>query len=169
MAPTQEDQGKKKGERHEDLLGRLRELASGVVSSLGLELVELSLHGSSANRTLRLDIDRAGPLGVNLEDCQRVSGALGEALDAGDVIDARYVLQVSSPGLDRPLRTVDDYRRTTGRRVVVKTRVPILGRTAFRGVLLESSGGALRIDDDDLGQIDLSPGDVESACQDAGF
>ena len=171
MASTQEDHRDKESKRtrHEDLLVRLRELASGVVSSLGLELVELSLHGSSAHRTLRVDIDRAGPRGVNLDDCQRVSGALGEALDTGDLIDARYVLQVSSPGLDRPLRTIDDYRRSTGRRLVVKTRVPTLGKSSFRGVLLGSSEDSLRIDDDELGEVDLSPDDIQSACQDAGF
>ena len=170
MAATQEKvKEKRKGSRHEDLLGRLRDLASGVVSSLGLELVELNLHGPSSNRVLRVDIDRVGAEGVNIEDCQRVSGALGEALDADDLIDARYVLQVSSPGLDRPLRTVDDFRRTTGRRLIVTTRVPKRGKTSFRGVLVASGAGSLRIADDDLGDVDLAPDEVESARQDAGF
>ena len=169
MIPTQEDKDKKKGARHEELLGRLRELASEVAASQGLELVELNLHGPSSNRALRVDIDRAGPAGVNLDDCQRVSAALGAALDAADVIDARYVLQVSSPGLDRPLRTVDDFRRTTGRRLAVVTRVPTQGRTSFRGVLVGSSHESLRIVDDEVGEVALSLRDVESARQDAGF
>ena len=170
MATTQEDnERRKKGARHEELLARLRELASDVAASRGLEIVELSLQGPSSNRTLRVDIDRAGPEGVNLDDCQRMSVALGEALDAGDLIEARYVLQVSSPGLDRPLRTADDFRRTTGRRLVVTPRVPTLGRTSFRGVLVGASEESLRIVDDELGEVALSLHDVGSARQDAGF
>ena len=169
MASTPEEHEKRMGSRHEDLLGRLRELASEVAASHGVEFVDLSLHGSSANRTLRVDIDRAGPEGVNLDDCQRVSGALGEALDAGDLIEARYVLQVSSPGLDRPLRTADDLRRGTGRRVLVTMRVPSRGKTSFRGVLLGSSEDSLRLADDELGEVALALGKVESVRQDAGF
>jgi ribosome maturation factor RimP len=169
MTPTQEEHEKRKGTRHEELLGRLRELASDVAASHGVELVDLSLHGSSASRTLRVDIDRAGPLGVNLDDCQRVSGALGEALDADDLIEARYVLQVSSPGLDRPLRTADDFRRGTGRRLLVTMRVPSRGKASFRGVLLGSSEDSLRLVDDELGEVALALREVESVRQDAGF
>ena len=72
--------------RHAVLLERLERLAAGVVEGLDLELVELTLRGSSRKRVLRLDIDRAGPGGLGLEECQLVSKQLGTVLEEEDVI-----------------------------------------------------------------------------------
>ena len=83
----------------------------------GIELVDLSLRGSSKRRILRIDIDRAGPTGIDVDDCQRVSRHLGDVLESADLIDAAYLLEVSSPGIDRPIETDDDFRRNRGRRV----------------------------------------------------
>ena len=83
----------------------------------GIELVDLSLRGSSKKRILRVDIDRAGPKGIDVDDCQRVSRLLGDMLESEDLIEAAYLLEVSSPGIDRPIETDDDYRRNQGRRV----------------------------------------------------
>lgn len=158
-----------KGTRHEELLRTLHDLADGVVSGVGLELVELSLRGPSTNRALRIDVDRPGAQGVTLEDCQRVSAALGQALDAADVIDSRFVLEVSSPGVDRPIRTEADFRRNTGRRVLLTTREPVGGRRRFVGPLLGWDDGMVRILDDDDGEVSVPAGHVESARQDLGF
>lgn len=158
-----------KGTRHEELLDTLRELARSVAADAGVELVELTLRGPSGNRALRVDIDRPGARGVGLDDCQHVSAALGQALEAADVIDGRYVLEVSSPGADRPIRSEADGRRNTGRRVLVTTREPTGGRRRFVGVLLAWSAGWVRIDDDEAGEVSLRVDDVESAHQDLGF
>jgi len=158
-----------KGTRHAELLDTLRELARAVVADAGLELVELTLRGPSSNRAVRVDIDRAGPRGVDLGDCQRVSAALGQALEAADAIDGRYVLEVSSPGIDRPIRSEADFRRSTGRRVVVTTREPIGGRQRLVGVLLGWSEGWVRVCDDEAGEVSVHVDTVESAHQDAGF
>ncbi len=122
------------GTRHEELVTNLRNLAEKVVEQAGVELVELTLKGSSGRRLLRVDIDRAGPHGVDLADCQGVSHVLGEALDEAGLLETSFVLEVSSPGVDRPIRSEDDYRRNTGRRIVLSTREPIGGRRSFRGV-----------------------------------
>jgi len=151
------------------LLEAIRGLALRVASDVGVELVDVALRGSSTNRALRVDIDRAGPRGVNLEDCQCVSAALGAELEARELLDSRYVLEVSSPGLDRPIRSDADFRRNTGRRVEVVTRGPQLGRTRFTGVLLGRSEGSVRIADDELGEVRLPLEEVASTRQEVGF
>jgi ribosome maturation factor RimP len=158
-----------KGTRHEELLNALVDIAQNVVSGAGLELVELSLRGSSRRRLLRVDIDRPGPQGVDIDDCQRVSAALGETLEQDDLLDDSYVLEVSSPGLDRPIHTPADYRRNTGRRVIVRTREPIDNKREWRGVLQGLEGKLVRLTDDDIGEVTIDVDQVESARQDVEF
>ena len=158
-----------KGRRHEELLSTLREIAQKVVAEAGLELVELSLRGSSRRRLLRVDIDRPGRQGVNLDDCQRVSAVLGETLEHDELLVDSYVLEVSSPGLDRPIVSPADYRRNTGRRIVVRAREPIGDRRQWRGVLLGLEGDHVRLQDDDVGEVTISVDQVESARQDLEF
>ncbi len=155
--------------RHDILLEELGRLAGKVISEAGLELVELSLKGSSKKRVLRLDIDRPGPGGVGLEDCQLVSRQVGAALEESDLIPSSYVLEVSSPGIDRPIRTDDDIRRNAGRRVRIQTTEPIAGRKVFAGVLIGGEAGwvELRIDDTEVLKI---PRDrIQVAHQEASF
>jgi len=103
--------------------GRLREAARRVVESHGLELFDLQLRRESIGWVLRVIIDRPGGPGtgaceaVGIEDCQRVSQDLGTLLDVEDLVgfDREYTFEVSSPGLDRPLRGEADYRRFEGR------------------------------------------------------
>ena len=118
------------------LESELRRLTSGVLEALGLELVEFALRGSSARRVLRVDIDRVGKEGVGVDDCQRVSQALGTAVEEADLIDSAYVLEVSSPGVDRPIRTADDIRRNTGRRVTVTAATADQAQETFCGLLM---------------------------------
>ena len=155
--------------RHAVLLEELERLVAKVVGDLGLELVELTLRGSSKKRVLRLDIDRAGPTGVGLEECQLVSGHVGAALEETGLIENSYMLEVSSPGIDRPIRTDDDIRRNAGRRIRIETIEPIEGRKTFAGVLVRSETDWLeiRIDDEEILKI---PRDrIQMARQEASF
>jgi ribosome maturation factor RimP len=127
----------------------LRRLAARVVTEAGLELVDLVLRGPSGRRVLRVDIDREGVSGVTLEDCQRVSEALGAALDKSDLIQSSYVLEVSSPGADRPIRSADDIRRNIGRRVVVTASDSERGQHSVRGRLMGTDGDSLLLADDE--------------------
>ena len=88
---------------------------------LGYELYDVGLFGSGGNTTLRVRIDR--PEGVTLDDCERVSKSLGALLDQADPFPTRYELEVSSPGAERPLRNLEEYRRFIGRRANVRYRV----------------------------------------------
>ncbi len=102
-------------------LTRIRELFQPTLNFLGYELYDLALTGAGRNTTLRVQIDR--PQGVTLDDCERVSKSLSALLDQADPLPTRYDLEVSSPGAERPLRNLDEYRRFIGRRANVRYRV----------------------------------------------
>lgn len=156
--------------RHVMLLDGLRRAAARSAEEVGAELVDLTLRGSSRRRTLRVDIDRPGPRGVDLEDCGRVSELLGAAIEAaGDLIDGSYLLEVSSPGVDRPIRSHDDIRRNTGRRIVVALREAAEGRRQVRGLLAGERNGSLVLEDEDGNEIEILLENVETARQDVEF
>jgi ribosome maturation factor RimP len=113
---------------------QLVELLEPVVTTMGYELVELELVGSGGNRTLRLFIDAPG--GIGLDDCEAVSHSVEEVLDEADPIPEHYSLEISSPGLERPLRKAADYERFRGETVKVKTFGPINGQKSFTGPLI---------------------------------
>ena len=102
-------------------LSRIRELFQPTLSFLGYELYDLDLTGSGGHTTLRVRIDR--PEGVTLDDCERVSKSLSALLDQADPLPNRYDLEVSSPGAERPLRNIEEYRRFIGKRANVRYRV----------------------------------------------
>lgn len=102
-------------------LSRIRELVQPTLSFLGYELYDLDLTGSGGHTTLRVRIDR--PEGVTLDDCERVSKSLSALLDQADPLPNRYDLEVSSPGAERPLRNLEEYRRFIGKRANVRYRV----------------------------------------------
>ncbi len=127
---------------------RVRQAATRVAASHGLELFDLQFRRESIGWVLRVVLDRPwqeseGPEGpdraVGIEDCQRVSHDLGTLLDVDDdlgaALEKAYTLEVSSPGLDRPLRHEADYRRFTGRLAKVVTSRPVEGQTSFSGRL----------------------------------
>lgn len=148
----------------------LERLAARVAHEAGVELVELSLRGAGAGRVLRVDIDRAGPHGVNHDDCQRVSRALGAALDDSDLVASSYHLEVSSPGIDRAIRSDDDIRRNTGRLVRVTTDDPHgEGRRCHRGRLLGAQGEFLLLEVEGEQTLRIARCRVVKAQQDLPF
>jgi ribosome maturation factor RimP len=102
-----------------DLVSRVTELAESLAASLGMELVDIEYKREGHAMVLRLFVDREG--GVTLDDCAKVSRELSEILDVEDFIQAHYTLEVSSPGLNRPLKKPADYERYRGRLVRIKT------------------------------------------------
>lgn len=120
-------------------------LAESLAPALGLEVVEVAFHRAGRFTQLRVDIDRPGTPGVTLEDCKRMTEALGPALDESDLLESQYNLEVSSPGIDRPIRTDDDVRRNRGRRVAVEMRTPITGSKHLSGELLGVQDGVLHV------------------------
>ncbi len=127
-------------------LEKVRELAERVARSYGLEIFDVQFRREASGWVLRVTIDRAGLAdtaakpgapadSVGVDDCRNVSSDLGALLDVEDAIDRAYTLEVSSPGLDRPLRHAGDYDRFRGRLAQVITSEPVEGQTHFRGRL----------------------------------
>lgn len=123
---------------------RLAGILGPVIEDLGYELWHLELVGGGSDRVLRVYID--GPNGVELADCETVSQELSACLDVADPIQGEYSLEVSSPGLDRPLVTDEHFRRFIGYQANVRTYAPIAGRRRFEGVILGLEGDELRLD-----------------------
>lgn len=110
------------------------ELAEELAGPLGLEIVDVEFRREASGRVLRVFIDKPG--GVTLDDCQALSELLGQRLDEVDPIEESYNLEVSSPGIERPLKKPRDFERFAGHLVHVRTYGPIDGRRNFRGELL---------------------------------
>ena len=116
-------------------LTRVRQLADPLVEGEGMEIVDIEFRheGSRGGRVLRLYLDKEG--GPNVDDLSRVSRQLSELLDAEDTIDGSYTLEVSSPGINRPLKKPAHFARFVGKRIRVRTRDLIDGRRSFLGIL----------------------------------
>lgn len=115
---------------------QIAELVRPSLDHLGIELVDVRWSGRGQGAVLRLIIDRDG--GVSLDDCERVSKAAGAVLDAYDPIVSSYRLEVSSPGAERPLHTLDEWRNALGRRVNVRLRSGD-GERVVEGILVSVS------------------------------
>jgi len=117
-----------------DVLAVVTPMAEAVASQLGLELVDVEYRREAGGWVLRVFIDKPG--GVTLDDCQAVSYALSDQLDEADPIPNRYSLEVSSPGIERPLKRPADFERFAGRRVQIRTFAPLNGRRNWQGELV---------------------------------
>ena len=127
------------------IVGRVAQIAERVATPEGIEVVEVQLRGRGPQRVLRIYIDK--PEGVSHNDCEFVSKNVGTILDVEDVVPGgRYTLQVSSPGLERPLRRPQDFGRFLGRLAKVVLREPIAGRRHWEGTLAGFSDGVITLE-----------------------
>jgi ribosome maturation factor RimP len=147
------------------LRDQLRELLAPVVAGLGYQLWELEFLPRSGGGLLRLYIDSPSDSsegGITLDDCERVSHAVSETLDAADPIPGHYTLEVSSPGLDRVLRTREHFERFAGERVKLEMMQPIEGRKRFAGRLLGVGDSEITLELE-TGRISLPIEDIHRA------
>ena len=128
---------------------KIEALAAKLAERAGLELVECDLFRAGRRLILRVFVDKEG--GIALDDCQKLSRELGAALDLEDLIPQAYTLEVSSPGLDRPLRTTRDFLRNKGRTVRLGLSEPVEGKKAISGKLLDA--------DDEKIELELAGGE----------
>jgi len=161
--------------------GKLREIAERVAASSGLEIVEIEFLGSGKHRMLRVFIDRPGavpsaqhPDGVTHEDCSKFSREFGTIVDVEDAVPGgSYVLEVSSPGLDRKLTRAADFERFRGHRMKLTTREPVNNNRHFEGKLERFENGKLLLDlsaarrkmrpKDGTASVEIDLGNVEKA------
>lgn len=124
----------------------LTQLIAPVVASLNCELWGMDYLTQGRYTTLRLYIDAEG--GVSLDDCEKVSRQVSAVMDVEDPIDGEYTLEVSSPGLDRPLYTEAHYARYVGETVNLRLRIAVNGRRRFKGVIEKVEAGDLLLNVD---------------------
>ncbi len=126
-------------------LDHVRGIVERVAASLGVEVVEIELRGGGKSRMLRIFIDK--PAGVTHEDCANLSREVSTILDVEDAMPGGpYVLEVSSPGLDRKLSRAADFERFQGSRVKLTTKDPVNGNRHFEGRLEHFGSGRLTLD-----------------------
>ncbi len=129
-----------------DLLRRIEEIVTPTIVGMGYELVRISM---SRGGTLQIMIEPADGRPMDVEDCATLSRALSAVLDVEDPISGAYTLEVSSPGIDRPLTREKDYVRWAGHLARVETARPIDGRRRFKGTLLGLENGSVKLKLDD--------------------
>jgi len=134
----------------ETVVENVKAIAFPVLEELGLELVEVQYRREQNGWILRLIIDKQE--GVTLDDCAAVSREISQLLDIEDFIDQAYNLEVTSPGLDRPLKSLADFERFVGRKAKIKTTEPFAGKHVFIGTINRTVGESivLRVDTEEV-------------------
>ena len=133
---------------------RVAAIAEPVLAGLGLRLVRVKISGLSGC-TVQVMAERPDGT-MTIEDCETASRALSPVLDVADPIERAYRLEISSPGLDRPLVRRSDFERHAGSAIKVEMTMAIDGRRRFRGILLGTEGEAARLRRDDAAAADIS-------------
>ena len=113
------------------ILDKVKELISNLLQDNGIELVDSSYRRGKGTMLLKLLVDKVG--GVTLDDCSRLNEDIGKVLDEANAMPDKYVLEVSSPGLDRPLKTKRDFERVMGKKIYVHTYEPIQDKRDYVG------------------------------------
>jgi ribosome maturation factor RimP len=130
--------------KFEKLSQEVRQVIEPILESQGFELVDLEYQRESQGWVLRIYLDREG--GVSLEDCAGVSHEVGAVLEVKDLIPSAYILEVSSPGLTRPLKKPEDFNKFRNQLVKIKLYEPLDGRKNFKGTLMGLEGDRVRVE-----------------------
>jgi len=136
---------------HEDLLARIQDLIEDYLAEQGIELVEIAYKRINGEMTLRLLVDT--PNGIRMDECEGVNKFLSETLDREDVIEEHYVIEVSSPGLDRPIKTDRDFERTVGKEIRLTTYEPVEGSKSHEGKLIGMDAEKVVVENDGVSTV----------------
>lgn len=117
-----------------EIIEHVKELIAGYLEERNIELVDITYRRQQEGMVLRLLVDTAE--GITIKECEELNNFLSEALDKEDLIAERHTLEVSSPGLDRPIKTDRDFERAMGKDLEIMTYVPIDGRKSHTGKLI---------------------------------
>lgn len=140
---------------------RITELAAQIADSMGMEVVLVEIKGEGNHSVVRTFIDQ--PTGITLDDCERFSRRLSVSLDVENWIPFSYTLEVSSPGLNRPLIKQSDFERFCGKKAKVRTRISFEGQRNFKGKILGVTEGRLELEVAPGKQIGIALVDIEKA------
>ncbi len=133
-------------DRYQSITKGVADLVSPILEGMGFELVDVEYVSHLGRWVLRLFIDKEG--GVTVDDCAYVSGELGDLIDVKNFIDHPYVLEISSPGLDRPIKKEKDIRMSLDKRIKVKMATAFKGRRNYTGFLRDFREGILYVEVD---------------------
>jgi ribosome maturation factor RimP len=142
------------------IVKEVSDLIEPILDEIGFRLVDVEYLSDRGRWVLRIYIDKEG--GVTIDDCAKVSSELGDLIDIKNIIDHEYVLEVSSPGLNRPIKKEADFISVMGKKIRVKTRMPINERKNFVGYLKDFKDHTLYIESE-AGLITLALADIEKA------
>lgn len=144
--------------KREDYERKTEEILQPIMEANNFELVDVEYVKEGANWYLRAYIDKAG--GIAVDDCEVVSRALGEKLDKDDFIDGAYILEVSSPGLGRPLKKERDFERSLGEEVEVRTYKAIDKQKEFVGILKAYDKDNVTLEFEDETEMNIARADI---------
>jgi ribosome maturation factor RimP len=143
------------------IVSEVTHLAEGLVGEYGVEMVDVEFRFEGGRWVLRVYIDKEG--GVTVDDCANVSRELADLIEAKNIIDYHYVFEVSSPGLNRPLKKERDFVRSIGKVVKLKTARPINNRRNFTGRLTKVREGRVSVVVDNGNLIELPLKEIDKA------
>lgn len=144
--------------RHEIYEQRAEELLESILADMNFELVDVEYVKEAGTWYLRSYIDKPG--GITVDDCEAVSRQFSDRLDQEDFIEDSYIMEVSSPGLDRPLKKDKDFERNLGREVEIRTYRPIEKEKEFYGILCAYDDNSVTIEREDKKQMNFLKKDM---------
>jgi ribosome maturation factor RimP len=149
------------------LTDSLHEKFDSIINPMGYGVVRVQLNGMT-RKTLQVMIERLDEQPINVDDCAQVSRTLSVHLNVDDPISGSYTLEISSPGLERPITRIKDYKRFLGAEIMVKTILPVENRKSFQGFLEAASEENVSLHlkhplDSGLDHIDIRYGDIRQA------
>ena len=140
---------------------RVEQIISPVLDQDSIELVDVTCRLDRGRWVLGIFIDKPG--GVNIDDCADVSRKIGDLIDIEDIVSQRYVLEVSSPGLDRVLKKDKDFQKFSGRKIKLKTHQAQNGRRNFKGKIVRCEQGIVELEDEEGRVFRFPLTDIEKA------
>jgi ribosome maturation factor RimP len=140
---------------------RVRQIARSAAKENNVDFVHLEIAGTKRNQIVRVFADKDG--GITIEDCSNVSRAIERVMDAEDFMPAAYVLEVSSPGLDRELYNVEDFAKFAGKLAKVKMKSDFDGPKTLNGRIVKVEGGVITFEDRTAGEVEFSFSSVAKA------
>ena len=144
-------------------LAAIEAMIAPTLEAMGYALVRLRFTGGSGRQTLQVMAERSDGAGMTVDDCAEISRTISALLDVEDPLPGAYLLEVSSPGIDRPLVRPADYERFAGHEASIETGRPIDGRKRFRGRLGGLDGAGVRLDLAEGGAVVLPLADIQRA------
>ena len=146
------------------LLDKIKDIVSNIFRDKRIELVDVTYKGKGSTKVLRILADTEK--GITVDECAKMNEIVGEALDREDFIDENYILEISSPGLDRPLKTKRDFLRIKSKRIRVYTFAPIDEKKEFIGTLQTVADSSITVFDNDTKLIKIPFDKISKATLD---